>query len=171
MLGHKRVRYLSSYRRQGLHKRLLCNKALSPARQPWYYQVESPVNTGKEQRRYSAVRCPKVPYFQYVQRCILTHLPLDKMAGTSQTIFSDAFSWLKCFVFWLKFYCNLFLKVKLTKTRIGSDSGLAQKSWQAITWHSSMIHICGTKERWVNIDHKFVISPGRRASQYATQTL
>ena len=34
---------------------------------------------------------------------ILTHLPLDQMADFSQTIFSDAFSWKKCFVFWAKF--------------------------------------------------------------------
>ena len=33
----------------------------------------------------------------------LTHLPLGKMAAISQTIFSDAFSWMKSFVFWLKF--------------------------------------------------------------------
>ena len=30
----------------------------------------------------------------------LTHLPLDKMAAVSQTIFSDAFSWMKfCILF------------------------------------------------------------------------
>ena len=30
----------------------------------------------------------------------LTHLPLDKMASILQTIFSNAFSWMKNFVFW-----------------------------------------------------------------------
>ena len=34
----------------------------------------------------------------------LTHLPMDKMAAVSQAIFSDAFSWMKCFVFWLNFH-------------------------------------------------------------------
>ena len=29
----------------------------------------------------------------------ITHLPLDKMATTSQTVYSDAFSWMKSFVF------------------------------------------------------------------------
>ena len=29
----------------------------------------------------------------------LTHLPLDKMAAISQTIFSDAFSWMKFLYF------------------------------------------------------------------------
>ena len=38
----------------------------------------------------------------------LTHLPLDKMAAISQTIFSDAFSWMKSFVFWLKSDWNLY---------------------------------------------------------------
>ena len=33
----------------------------------------------------------------------LTHLPWTKKATISQTIFSDAFSWKKSFVFWLKF--------------------------------------------------------------------
>ena len=32
----------------------------------------------------------------------LIHLPLDKMAAISQRIFSDAFSWMKSFVFSLK---------------------------------------------------------------------
>ena len=34
-------------------------------------------------------------------RCL--HLPMDKMAAISQTIFSYAFSWETNFVFWLKF--------------------------------------------------------------------
>ena len=46
----------------------------------------------------------------------LTHLPLDIMAAFSQTIFSDAFSWMKSFVFWLKFPWCLFLRVQLTIT-------------------------------------------------------
>ena len=45
-----------------------------------------------------------------------THVPLDKMAAMSQTIFSDAFSWMKSFVFWLKFHWSLFLRVQLTIT-------------------------------------------------------
>ena len=44
----------------------------------------------------------------------LTHLPLDKMAAISQRIFSDAFLWMKSFVFWLKFHWSFFLRVQLT---------------------------------------------------------
>ena len=47
----------------------------------------------------------------------LTHLPLDKMAAILQTIFSDAFSWMKSFVVWLKCLWSLFLRVQLTITQ------------------------------------------------------
>ena len=43
----------------------------------------------------------------------LTHLPLDTMAAISQAVFSGVFSWMKRFVFWLKFYWSLFLRVPL----------------------------------------------------------
>ena len=42
---------------------------------------------------------------------VLTHLPLDKMAAISQTILSDAFLWMKSFVFWSKFHWGLFPEV------------------------------------------------------------
>ena len=61
---------------------------------------------------------PHTPYshtlFPHSQLRPLTHLPLDKMSAISQTIFSDAFSWIKSFVFWLKFHWSLFLRVQLT---------------------------------------------------------
>ena len=46
-----------------------------------------------------------------------THLPRDKMAAILQTIFSDAFLWLKSVVFWLKFHWCLFLRVQSTITQ------------------------------------------------------
>ena len=48
---------------------------------------------------------------------VLTHLPQDKMAAISQTIFSDAFSLMKSFLFWLKFHWSLFLRFQLTITQ------------------------------------------------------
>ena len=45
---------------------------------------------------------------------LLTHHPLDKTAAISQTIFSDAFSWMKSFVFCLKFHQCLFLGAQWT---------------------------------------------------------
>ena len=47
----------------------------------------------------------------------LTHLPLDKIDAFPQTILLDAFSWMKSFVFWLKFHWSLFLNVQLTMTQ------------------------------------------------------
>ena len=57
--------------------------------------------------------------FEYLEDAAvsLTHLPLDKMAAISQTISSDAFWWMKIFVFWLKFHWSLFLRVSLTITK------------------------------------------------------
>ena len=54
---------------------------------------------------------------QLQQRWALTHLPLDKMATISQTTFSEAFWWMKIFVFWSKFHWRLFLRFQLTITR------------------------------------------------------
>ena len=64
--------------------------------------------------------------------CWLTHLPLDKMTAISQTIFSDAFLWMKNFVFWLRLHLSLFPMVQLII--IGSDNGLAPNRRQAIIW-------------------------------------
>ena len=50
----------------------------------------------------------------YSQANVKTHLPLDKMAAILQTVFSDVFSWMKSFVFWIKFHWSLFLKVQLS---------------------------------------------------------
>ena len=69
--------------------------------------------------------------------------PLDKMAAILQTIFSVAFSWMKSFVFWLKFHWSLFLRVQLTKNSTGLDIGLAPNRRQAITLtNADPIHWC-----------------------------
>ena len=44
----------------------------------------------------------------------LTHWGRDKMAAVSQTMFSNAFSWMKIYEFWLIFHWSLFLRVQLT---------------------------------------------------------
>ena len=60
-------------------------------------------------------------------RQLLVHLPLDKMAAISQTMFSDAFSWMKSFVFWLQFHWSLFLMVQMTTTQRWLRSWLGTK--------------------------------------------
>ena len=44
----------------------------------------------------------------------LIHWGLNKMATIFQTIFLNAFSWMKSFVFWLRFHLRLLLRVKMT---------------------------------------------------------
>ena len=58
------------------------------------------------------------------------------MAAISQTMFSDAFSWMKSFILWLKFHWSLFLRVQLTINQRGFflDNGLAPNRRQAIIW-------------------------------------
>ena len=43
-----------------------------------------------------------------------THWGWDKMAAISQTTLSNAFSWMKMLIFWLRFHWSLFLRVKFT---------------------------------------------------------
>ena len=47
---------------------------------------------------------------------LLTYLPLEKMIAISQTIFAEAFSWMKSFVFRLKLHWRVFLSVQVTIT-------------------------------------------------------
>ena len=54
------------------------------------------------------------------------------MAAIPQKIFPDEFSWMKSFVFWLKFHWSLFLEVKFSS--IGSDKGLVLTGRQVIIW-------------------------------------
>ena len=44
----------------------------------------------------------------------LTHWGRDKMAAVSQTMISNAFSWMKMYEFHLKFHLSLFLRFQLT---------------------------------------------------------
>ena len=78
----------------------------------------------------------------------LTHPPLDKMAAISQTIFSDAFSWMKSLLFWSKFHWSLFLIVQWTLTQHWAYS--APSHYLNQCWPDSLMHICGTRGRWVN---------------------
>ena len=45
---------------------------------------------------------------------LLTHWGRDEMAAVSQTILSNAFSWMKMLEFRLRFHWSLFLRVQLT---------------------------------------------------------
>ena len=58
--------------------------------------------------------CQCVIHFCQSQGVLLTHWDRDKMAAISQTILSNAFSWMKMLEFQLKFHWSLFLRVQLT---------------------------------------------------------
>ena len=49
----------------------------------------------------------------YKNRFTIKHWGRDKMAARWQTMFSNASSWIKMFVFWFKFHWSLFLRVQL----------------------------------------------------------
>ena len=44
----------------------------------------------------------------------LTHWGRDKMAAILQTTYSNAFSWMKMYKFWLRFHWNFFPRVQIT---------------------------------------------------------
>ena len=62
----------------------------------------------------SQIGLPLLWWNKDVMNSIVNSSPLDKMAPISQTIFSDAYLWMKSSVFWLKFHWSLFLRVELT---------------------------------------------------------
>ena len=85
--------------------------------------------------------------------------PPGQMAAISQTIFWDAFSPMKRFVFQFEFHWSLFLGVQLI---IGQDwfslwlgTEQATNHYLNQRWPSSLTHICGTSGRWVNTCHEY----------------
>ena len=76
------------------------------------------------------------------------------MAAISQTIFSNAFSWMKNFVFWFQFHWSLFQRVQLTISWhcfnwwLCVEQGTSYNLKQCLL--SSLRHICVTRGRWIN---------------------
>ena len=99
---------------------------------------------------YFVVNITCVFYFTLISVTVhLTHLLVDTLVTFSQTIFWDAFSWMKHFVSWWKFHCNLFLRARLTLSSTGSDNGLVPNTRQAIIWsNADLIHWRINSVRW-----------------------
>ena len=77
----------------------------------------SVVTKWHDRHRYLSIH--HVPYLMSLsspRHCskTLNHLSLYKMATISQTTFSNAFSWMKSFVFWFEFHWSLFPVIQLT---------------------------------------------------------
>ena len=66
----------------------------------------------------------------------LTYWGQDKIEAILQTTYSNAFSWVKIFVFWFKLSWSLFAMVQFTINRhlICSDNNLVPNRQQAIIW-------------------------------------
>ena len=81
--------------------------------------------------------------------------PLDKMVAILQTIFSNAFSRMKSFVYWLKFHWRLFLRVQFTISqhwfRWWLGAGQAPSHYLNQCWPHSLTQICSIRGRWVKI--------------------
>ena len=82
----------------------------------------------------------------------LTHYSPNKMDDTLQMRFSNAVSWIKIIVFWLKFNWNWSPRIQLQYSSTGLDNGLAPVRRQAIIWRNDGIvywHIYVTLPEWV----------------------
>ena len=73
----------------------------------------------------------------------LTHWSRDKMAAVSQTMFSNAFSWMEMYEFRLKFHWSLFLRFQLTifqhwfRYWLGAVQATSHylNQWWLVYWH------------------------------------
>ena len=66
----------------------------------------------------SPVLCQAITFTSADRLVMLTHWGRDKMAAIFHTTYSNAFSWMKMYEFWLRFHWSLFLRVKLTNNNI-----------------------------------------------------
>ena len=73
----------------------------------------------------------------------------DKLANILQT-FSNAYYWMKLFVFWIKLPCNLYPKVKLTACQYWFSYWLEASRQQAITRARSVLPSGFTGLQWMN---------------------
>ena len=93
-------------------------------------------------------------YIGIYHHLVLTHWGWDKMATIFQTIFSNAFSWMKMFEFRLEFHRSLFFRFQLTISQHWFRKWLGTKqatSHYLNQWLSiSLTHICATRPQWID---------------------
>ena len=80
----------------------------------------------------------------------LTHWGRDKMTDVPQTMFSNAFSWMKMYEFRLKFHLSLFLRFQLTIFQHWF------RYWLGTV--NLLTHICITRPQWVKWTPLFTLS-------------
>ena len=126
------------------YKYLLKSASWSNACHLWYVAVELVSNS------WETLQFPACP---------VNSSPLNKMVAISQTIFSDAFSWMKIFIFWVQFHLILFLWVQLTITQhwfrqwLGAEYATSHylNQW----WPHSLTHVCGTRGICLDLTEKW----------------
>ena len=62
------------------------------------------------------VMIPVIVYYALTTHTCFNSPPLHMMTTISQTILSNAFSWMKISVFWFQFHRSLFLRVQINNT-------------------------------------------------------
>ena len=70
-----------------------------------------------------------------VRRTLQVSRGLEKIADNLNTTFSDAYSWMKMFIFWFQFHWSLFLWIQLIVSHdLWMWNGLGPNRPQAVTW-------------------------------------
>ena len=117
-------------------ERILCEMTIEP----------------KQQKNQNATKC------KFHGMNCLTHWGRDKMAAIFQTIFSNAFSWMKMYKFRLRFHWSLFPRVQLTIFqhwfRWWLGAGQATSHYLNQWSPSLLMQICVTRPQFVNIPNR-----------------
>ena len=139
---------------------------------PWSHQLLWSIHNEKEcfvlfiHRICAAARpdsiwiCPNRPEPDnsldqtYVTCMHINTLRPRQMDAISQTTFSNAFSWMKMFEFWLKFPWSLFPRVPINNipalVQMMAWRRPGDKPLSELMMVSLLTHICITRPRWVN---------------------
>ena len=86
---------------------------------------------------------PSLSLMIFYQNILLIHWGRDKKAAIFQTIFSNAFSWMKMYKFRLRFHWNFFQRVQITifhrcfRYWLGASQATSHylKQWWLVDWH------------------------------------
>ena len=88
----------------------------------------------------------------FPHKLILTDWGWEKMADIFQTTFSNAFSWMKMYKFWLRFHWSLFRRVQLTIShswfRLWLGTHQATSHYLNQWWSNLLTHVCDTRPQW-----------------------
>ena len=75
----------------------------------------------------------------------------DKMAAIFQMTFSNGFSLMKMYEFWLIFHWNMFLRIKLSAlVQMLACTEQVARHYLNQLWFILLMHMCITQPQWVN---------------------